>query len=281
MPDQKPRLGDIEAAIRLEAPGVEADRQVVGEKIGAGEIEIDQPRHLAVAEEDIVGEQIGMDDPARQPAGPRRFEKGELLPQFGGEARLHLVGARRAGFVIPAPAGGPEIIAPPHRKRRAGAMQPGQRTAERRAVERLDAARPHAVEKGDDRRWPAAQFAQRLAVARPHRGRAGDALMGEVIHQRDEERQVRRGDPLLVKRQDEVALHGGQQEIGILHPLGDALARQHLADVVQGDKDAQFLIADFGVDRHARLSSFPGARPVLCGARASPRVRRRCDRRGH
>jgi len=34
----EPRLGDIEAAIRLEAPGVETDRKIVGEKIGAGEI---------------------------------------------------------------------------------------------------------------------------------------------------------------------------------------------------------------------------------------------------
>ena len=153
-------------------------------------------------------------------------------------------------------------------------MQPGQRAAKRGAVERLDTARPHAVQKGDDCRRPAAQFAQCLAVTCPHRGRAGDALMRQMVHQRDEERQVLGGDPFFVKRQDKVALLGGQQEIGILHPLGDALARQHFADVVQGDKAAQLLIADFGVDRHARLSSFPGARPVLCGARASPRVRR-------
>src|SRR5207244_5927231 len=93
--DKQPRLGDIEAAVRLEAPGVEADRQVIGEKIGADEIEIDQSRYLAVAKEDIVREQIGMDDPVRQPARPRRFEKRELFAEFGSEARLHLVGARR------------------------------------------------------------------------------------------------------------------------------------------------------------------------------------------
>src|SRR5260370_30511650 len=103
MPDEESRLGDIEAAVRLEAPGVEADRQVIGEKIGAGEIEIDQPRHLAVAEEDIVREQIGMDDPARQPARPRRFQTGELLAEPGGDAPLHLVGARPATLAIPPP----------------------------------------------------------------------------------------------------------------------------------------------------------------------------------
>src|SRR6204780_720987 len=56
----RPRLGDVEATIRLEAPGIEADRQIVGEEVGAGEIEVDEPRYLLAAEEHVIGEQIGV-----------------------------------------------------------------------------------------------------------------------------------------------------------------------------------------------------------------------------
>ena len=40
-------LGDVVGMVGLEAPGVEADRDVIGERIGAGEIEVDQPGKLA------------------------------------------------------------------------------------------------------------------------------------------------------------------------------------------------------------------------------------------
>ena len=46
-----------------------------------------------------------------------------------------------------------------------------------------------------------------------------------------------------------------EQEVRVLDPLGDALARQHLADVVERDEGAQLVVADFGVDRHRRSSS--------------------------
>ncbi len=60
--------------IRLEAPGVEADGDVVGEHIVAGEIEIDQAGQLVAEEEDVVGKQIGMDDALRQIARPGFFQ---------------------------------------------------------------------------------------------------------------------------------------------------------------------------------------------------------------
>src|SRR5256885_13158013 len=53
----------------------EADRQIVGEKIGAREIEIDQPGYVAVAEEHVVGKQIGMDHADRQALRPGCFEE--------------------------------------------------------------------------------------------------------------------------------------------------------------------------------------------------------------
>ena len=46
-------------------------------------------------------------------------------------------------------------------------MQPGERGADRRAMEGLDAARPHSGEEGHRCRRAAAQLAQRDAVARP------------------------------------------------------------------------------------------------------------------
>jgi hypothetical protein len=40
---QRAPLGDVERMIGLEAPCVEADRKIVGQRIVAGEIEVDQP----------------------------------------------------------------------------------------------------------------------------------------------------------------------------------------------------------------------------------------------
>ena len=47
--------------IRLEAPGVEADRDVVGQHVVAGEGEVDQAGEFVAEEEDVVVEQIGVD----------------------------------------------------------------------------------------------------------------------------------------------------------------------------------------------------------------------------
>src|SRR3990172_2758460 len=71
---QRPRLGDIEAAVSLEAPGIEADGDVVSERVIAGEIEVDQAGNLVAEKEDIVGEEVGMDDALRQVGPPGTFE---------------------------------------------------------------------------------------------------------------------------------------------------------------------------------------------------------------
>src|SRR5262249_5693236 len=47
--EEQARFGHVEAAVVFEAPGIQADRQIVSEKIGAGEIEIDQTGNLALA----------------------------------------------------------------------------------------------------------------------------------------------------------------------------------------------------------------------------------------
>src|SRR5579883_789366 len=100
----EPRLGDIEAAIAFETPGVETDGNVVSESIGAGEIEVDDPRYRLAAKEDVVREKISMDDAAWQRVGPAAFERLKLGGELVGEAGAHLVGAVAARLEAMAPA---------------------------------------------------------------------------------------------------------------------------------------------------------------------------------
>ena len=90
---QGSRLGDVEARVLLEAPGVKTDGDVIGERVVASEIEIDQPRDLVAEEEHVVGEKIGMDHSLRQLGGPGPLEMMQLLRDLGGKPRRNLVGA--------------------------------------------------------------------------------------------------------------------------------------------------------------------------------------------
>ena len=58
-------LGDVVGAILFEAPGIEHHRDVIGEGIVAGEIEVDQPGDFSTDEQNIVRKEIGMDDAGR------------------------------------------------------------------------------------------------------------------------------------------------------------------------------------------------------------------------
>ena len=55
-------LGNVVGAVLFEAPSIEDDRDVIGQQVVAGEIELDQARKLVAEEEDVVGEEISMDD---------------------------------------------------------------------------------------------------------------------------------------------------------------------------------------------------------------------------
>ena len=57
-----------------------------------------------------------------------------------------------------------------------------------------------------------------------------------MLDQVEEERQVAGGDALFVKREDEEAAAGVQQEVGVLDPFGDSLVGQQAADVVAGEE---------------------------------------------
>src|SRR5690606_18962409 len=84
--EQRPRLGDVERPVRLEAPGVEADRDVVGEGVGAGEVEVDDAGHPVAEEEHVVGKQVGVDDAGRKPVGPLLLEDVEFAAEACVEA---------------------------------------------------------------------------------------------------------------------------------------------------------------------------------------------------
>src|SRR5437764_14391801 len=83
--------------VELEAPGVEADGKLVGERIGAGEIEIDQPRERIAEKVHVVGKKIGMNDALRQIARPRPLEHAKLRSNRLVAARPHrpVAGATR------------------------------------------------------------------------------------------------------------------------------------------------------------------------------------------
>ena len=123
-------------------------------------------------------------------------------------------------------------------------------------------AQPHAVQEGDDGGRLAGDPAQHHAVPVLDRLRAGDAAAGQMLHEAEEERQVGGRHPLLVEGEDEIALAGVDQEIGVLDPLGDALVGEQLADVVAGQEGLELLRRNVGIDRHHVLRS---SRPAIGG----------------
>ena len=116
----------------------------------------------------------------------------------------------------------------------ATASTSSRRPAQGGAVSGPHPARRGSLQEAHHRRRAAAQVAQRLAVASVHRGGAGHALGREVVHQAEEERQIRRIDPPLVEGEDEPPALGDQEEVGVLDAFGDALQAHRPPDVVRG-----------------------------------------------
>ncbi len=177
--------------------------------------------------------------PCGRPRGQSRFQHFELGGDERFEIALDLVGALAAALVELPPAGDRQRVVAAHGKIRAGEMQMRQRFAERRAVGRARPADPQAVEESDDRRRTFGDLAQKLAGAVLHRLRAGQAAARQMLHQREEERQIAFRHAPLVQRQDEIAAVGVDQEIRVLDAFGDALIGKQLADIVTGKKAAQ------------------------------------------
>jgi hypothetical protein len=95
--DQGARGSDIEAAVGLETPGVQGDGDVVGQKVVAGEIEVDRPGEGLAPKEDVVGEEVGMDHSGgeiRRPGGVQGVQVGADRP---GESGLENLGGHLEG----------------------------------------------------------------------------------------------------------------------------------------------------------------------------------------
>ncbi len=75
----------------------------------------------------------------------------------------------------------------------------------------------------------------------------------EMAHQAKKEGQVRFGDALLVKRQNEIAGEDMQIEVRVLDALGDSLAGKEPAEVVIREEGDQLLVANLRVDGHQNM----------------------------
>jgi hypothetical protein len=105
----------------------------------------------------------------------------------------------------------------------------------------------------------AADGLQRRARAVGDRLGAGIAAIGQPGQQVQEIGQVLGLGPPLVDGEDEPAGLGLQQEVGVLHPLGDALERHGLSQVVVGQEGGEFVVGDVGIDGHERGDAGVGA----------------------
>ena len=195
--------------------GVEANREVIGEGVGAGEVEVDQPRHLGPDEEDVVGEEIRMDDAVRQPARPCALEMVELPPRPLGQSVGDGVGLRlslpKSGAQASATGVGTnhwKILA---RQVRARAL------AEGRAMLSGGPTNRDAVEECDDGGGPPTRR-PRGSPLRLLTGRGQlRPLRARCCGEREEEGQVRLLHPLLVEGQDVGSSGGVEKVVRVLH----------------------------------------------------------------
>src|SRR5215471_1108487 len=92
--EQSASLGDVVGMVRLETPRVEADRDIIGEGIRTGEIEIDQTRHAVAKKKDVIRKQVSVNDTLRKVTRPIAFELRKFTLDRGTESLLHCIGAR-------------------------------------------------------------------------------------------------------------------------------------------------------------------------------------------
>ena len=194
-----------------------------------------------------------MDDTRRQAGRPAPLELVELAADLVAEPRRHLVGACRRALEERSPALHRERVRPSQREALAGKVQVSEHAAHGSAVVGARPAHPDAAEEGDNRRRPAGKAPECVAGAIVHGQRAGDAAAGKMLHEAEEERQVDGRHPLLVEGQYVLALLGDEQVVGILDALGDALQRNHAAEVVALHEGIELLVGKIGIYRHAGI----------------------------
>ena len=72
--------------------------------------------------------------------------------------------------------------------------------------------------------------------------------------------QILRRDAFLIEREDEMTCAGVDEEIGILHALGDALVGEQIAEIVLLQEIRKLVGGNVGVDRHAVYSAAASGR---------------------
>ncbi len=175
------------------------------------------------------------------------------------------------------PAGKRERVLPVQFEVVAGQMQLRERAAHRRAMRHVRPAHRYAFEESDHGRRPAGDLGERGAHPVFDRLRAIDPARSQVLHQSEEERQLRLRHPLLIERQDEISGAGVQEIVGVLHAFGDPLAGEQRAEIVAREELRQFLFADVGIDGH--VPTPPRLRAIRAAAgKTHPRRRSRRSR---
>ena len=182
--EHRVRLGHVERAVRLEAPGVQAHREVVGQQVGAGEVEVDQAGDARPA--------------APRPAGRRRCRgrgrrgcaRSGSAPGAG-QSRRMAASAASSSAMRPGCTPSPSRAAAVEQRRPAGrAERVGPRRLEAlgpRRCSRASAAPSGAQCSGRTRRGQTPARKVQIAAGRPassrsacavprlHRQRAGQA----------------------------------------------------------------------------------------------------------
>ena len=115
-------LGDIEGGVGLKAPRIERNGEVIGIKIIAGKIKIDQTRHIALREKYVIRKQIGMNDSRRQIVRPIFLKAGKFAFHRPSQVGANLIGARMAAFKQCLPIAKPVIVRPRQLKSVTGEM---------------------------------------------------------------------------------------------------------------------------------------------------------------
>src|SRR5260370_20497200 len=159
---QRACLGGVEGVVALEAPGIEADRDVIGQEVIAGEVEVDEARQLVMQEEDVVVEQVGVDDARRPALRPIRLEEVDLRPRL---AIQLLVDMTAPAVEQRPPAGDRQCIWAREREVATGKMQPGERFADRTAMPDGNAAWREPMQERRDGRRPTREHTNGVAVA--------------------------------------------------------------------------------------------------------------------
>src|SRR5690606_24650050 len=105
-----------------------------GEHVVAGKVEINQARQLVLQEEDVVGEQVGVDNAGRQVVRPRLLQMRQLGRDVVAQSCRHSVGPGGTCCEQRLPAVERQGVGSPYDEVGGGQMQARQRFANGGAV---------------------------------------------------------------------------------------------------------------------------------------------------